>query len=94
MMQQCEICHTSFTWKQISKSLWLAYKPVLCPNCGRRHKIQFLSRLLASLMIVGPLFVLNSLSPFAGTGNFIFSVLIVVPAVLLVLPYMMRYRLA
>ncbi|WP_298826264.1 TIGR04104 family putative zinc finger protein [uncultured Planococcus sp.] len=93
-MQRCVNCRTSFTWKQINKSLWLAYKPVACLNCGMLHKVQFLSRILASMMMVGPLFILNFLSPFAGAWNFIISVLLVMPTVILLLPYIMRYRLA
>ncbi|MGH2317434.1 TIGR04104 family putative zinc finger protein [Planococcus sp. SE5232] len=80
-MQRCVDCQTPFTWKQINKSVWLAYKPITCPNCGMLHKVQFLSRILASIMMVGPLFVLNFIAPFAGTWSFIISVLLVLPAV-------------
>lgn len=93
-MQQCVNCQTPFTWKQINKSVWLAYKPIACLKCGMLHKVQFLSRILASILMVGPLFVLNFLSPFAGTRSLIISVLLVMPAAILLLPYVMRYRLA
>lgn len=94
MMQQCEICQTSFTWKQISKSLWLAYKPVACHNCGRIHKVQFLSRILASLLLVGPIFAFSLFSYPTSTQAFVVGVLVVFPAICLLLPYLMRYRLA
>ncbi|MBT2570248.1 TIGR04104 family putative zinc finger protein [Planococcus sp. ISL-110] len=93
-MQQCEGCHTPFTWKQVSKSLLMAYKPIACPNCGKRHKVQFLSRILASSVMVGSLYAGYFFTALTGPGTLLFSMLVTIPAVLLVLPYLMRYRLA
>lgn len=94
MMQRCDICHTSFTWKQVSKSLWLAYKPIACPVCGKLYKVQFLSRILASILLVGPLFAFSFLAYPASTYALILGVLVLFPAVSLLLPYILRYRLA
>lgn len=93
-MQKCEICRTSFTWKQVSKSLWLAYKPIACQNCGKLYKVQFLSRILASLLVIGPIFAFNLLSYPTSTQTFILAVLIIIPVNSLMLPYLVRYRLA
>nr|WP_081487827.1 TIGR04104 family putative zinc finger protein [Planococcus antarcticus] len=93
-MQQCVICHARFTWKQVSKSLWLAYKPIACTNCGKLYKVQFLSRILASLLLVGSIFAFNLVSYPTSTQAFILAVLVIIPANILVLPYLMRYRLA
>lgn len=94
MMQQCEICQTSFTWKQVSKSLWLAYKPIACPACGKLYKIQFLSRILASVLLVGPIFAFSSFAYPISTYALIFGVLVLFPVISLLLPYILRYRLA
>ncbi|TWT07465.1 hypothetical protein FQV26_06525 [Planococcus sp. CPCC 101016] len=93
-MQRCEICQTSFTWKQISKSLWMAYKQVACPNCGRVHKVRFLSRLLASLLTVGPVFAYSFFSYPTSTQALLFGALALFLFIFLLLPYLMQYRLS
>lgn len=93
-MQRCEVCQSPFTWKQVNKSLWLAYKPIACPNCGRRYKVQFLSRLLVSLLVVGPIFASSFLSHPTNTQALIVVALILLPAICFAMPYLMRYRLA
>lgn len=54
-MQICEVCHTPFAWKQVSKSVALAYKPITCRTCKKRYHIRFSSRILASFLVVGPI---------------------------------------
>ncbi|WP_154669160.1 hypothetical protein [Planococcus antarcticus] len=71
-----------------------AYKPIACTNCGKLHKVQFLSRILASLLLVGSIFAFNLVSYPTSTQAFILAVLVIIPANILVLPYLMRYRLA
>lgn len=92
-MQKCDVCHTPFTWNQVSKSFWLAYKPIACPNCGRRYKVQFLSRILASLLLVGPIFASSFFPSQTNTQALLVAVLIVLPSVCIALPYLIRYRL-
>ncbi|WP_308786063.1 TIGR04104 family putative zinc finger protein [Planomicrobium stackebrandtii] len=92
-MQQCVNCRTPFSWKQVSKSLWLAYKPIACPNCGSLHKVQFLSRLLASIFMVIPIYAAYFFTQLIGPGTFLISVLVIMLSVILAIPYLMRYRL-
>lgn len=51
-LQKCTQCNTRFTWREINKTLWLAYRPLSCRKCGKNHKIQIASRLLLSLITV------------------------------------------
>ncbi|EGA89476.1 hypothetical protein GPDM_09275 [Planococcus donghaensis MPA1U2] len=93
-MQTCEVCRTPFTWKQVTKSLLAAYKPISCRTCGNRYKVQFLSRVLASLLVFGPIFMAILFSRPISTQMLIFVAFIVLPSVFVALPYLIRYRIA
>lgn len=60
-IQQCEHCHKQFTWKEIQASLWLAYRPIKCRECGTVHKILLSSRLVIALITVLPMMVIGVL---------------------------------
>ncbi|WP_445661453.1 TIGR04104 family putative zinc finger protein [Bacillus sp. FSL K6-3431] len=93
-MQKCDKCKTKFKWKQLLISLYLAYKPIQCRQCGTWHKIAFSSRIVVSLLTVLPLWILGlfllnkiSLSMLTtGLALIIFSSLLS-----LFLPILMRY---
>ncbi len=93
-MQKCEVCHTAFTWNQVSKSLLLAYKPIFCHDCKQRYKVRFLSRVLASILLIGPVFISTFFVPPVSTQGLILSAFIFIPLIFMVLPYLIRYRVA
>ena len=51
-MQECTHCQTPFKWSTVYKSLWFAYSPIHCNNCGAKHRITFTSRIIATIMLV------------------------------------------
>ncbi|ANU15482.1 hypothetical protein B481_2149 [Planococcus halocryophilus Or1] len=83
-----------FTWEQVSKSLLAAYKLITCRTCSERYKVQFLSRVLASLLVIGPIFPAILLSPSISTQMLIFVAFIVLPSVFVALSYLIHYRIA
>lgn len=91
-MQKCEVCLTPFTWNQVSKSIWLAYRPIVCRNCSERYKVQFLSRLWISILTIGPIFITTFFSPPTSTKGLILIVFMYLPVIFMLLPYLIRYR--
>lgn len=50
-MQQCENCNRKFGFGQIFKSLWLAYKPIVCKHCNTVNEHTMKNRILTGLSI-------------------------------------------
>ncbi|WP_418000775.1 TIGR04104 family putative zinc finger protein [Lentibacillus amyloliquefaciens] len=81
-MQRCQNCNMSFNWREIYKSfLHMEYKPIVCDNCGTKHKINNSGRwTFVSLTILPAMLFSNFLSPF----NNIFATLIVGLSILMI----------
>ena len=93
-MQICEVCHTPFAWKQVSKSVALAYKPITCRTCKKRYHIRFSSRILASFLVVEPIGIFTFFSPSISMQLLLFIAFLVLLINLMALPYLIRYRTA
>ncbi|GLU44373.1 TIGR04104 family putative zinc finger protein [Allomuricauda sp. NBRC 101325] len=50
-MQQCENCNRKFGFVQIFKSLWLAYKPIVCPQCNAVYEHTMKNRILTAFSV-------------------------------------------
>ncbi|MFJ5564335.1 TIGR04104 family putative zinc finger protein [Lysinibacillus xylanilyticus] len=60
-LQKCDKCNTQFKWSKIIKSIFLAYRPIQCNQCGTEHGIIFFSRIILSLLSVLPLCLFGSI---------------------------------
>ncbi|WP_411789157.1 TIGR04104 family putative zinc finger protein [Halobacillus rhizosphaerae] len=94
LIQKCQNCGQSFSWTHIYLSLWMNYKPILCKECGQKHRLYFYSRLINSLFIIPiALFI-----PFANSKLELSQLFIVTFAIIyfvltsLPLPYLMKYK--
>lgn len=93
-MQKCTQCQTPFKWSAVYKSLWFAYSPIHCNNCGTKHIITFKSRIIATIMLVVlPLLWMNySLNKMAFDATISFSVLVLLILVSLFSPFLVHYK--
>ena len=57
-LSKCSQCETSFSWSQVSTSIWFCYQPILCKVCGTEGRIEYRSRLIGS-MIVFPIWIIG-----------------------------------
>ncbi|MBO0589022.1 hypothetical protein I2484_17140 [Sporosarcina sp. E16_8] len=92
-MQKCDHCNTPFTYGEINKSLWLAYRPIKCRQCGTKHKVLIASRFVLSIIVV-PITVFGIYL----TSNFNLSILSMLAMVLLLtipvsllFPYLVKF---
>ncbi|WP_203248199.1 TIGR04104 family putative zinc finger protein [Sporosarcina beigongshangi] len=92
-LQKCDHCNASFTWSEINKSLWLAYRPITCRQCGTKHKVLVASRFLFVLIVVPMtplgLYVVNTYNP--PILSLIVMLLLLTIPLLLIFPYLARY---
>ncbi|WP_412177870.1 TIGR04104 family putative zinc finger protein [Sporosarcina sp. YIM B06819] len=92
-LQKCNHCNAQFTRGEINKSLWLAYRPIVCTQCGTKHKVLIASRLL-SVVVTVP-FALLGIYLVNNYNQSLLSVLsIIIPLTLLasvISPYLVRY---
>lgn len=94
-LQKCYQCGNRFNWSKIYKSLLIAYLPIKCSECNTEHRIKFSSRIIASLLIVLPMYIfvlfisppLDLAIPPTLLIAFIFAILFS-----LVTPYLIKYR--
>ncbi|MEK3797856.1 TIGR04104 family putative zinc finger protein [Peribacillus sp. FSL H8-0477] len=93
-MQKCIQCQTPFKWSTVYKSLWFAYSPIHCNNCGTKHTITFTSRIIATIMLVVlPLLWMNySFNEMAFDATISFSVLVLLILVSLFSPFLVHYN--
>lgn len=90
MIQKCEGCKTPFSWRQIFSSLWFAFKPVTCRNCGVEHKVANTSRLLAVLLLLVPVIVVFI---FMQHTSIVLPLLLTIAADSLLLPFILKYEI-
>ncbi|WP_226529516.1 TIGR04104 family putative zinc finger protein [Metabacillus niabensis] len=65
-VQQCKKCNVPFSWNNIYRSFWgWVYKPIICENCGMKHRITVSGRFIVTLLTILPMLIfVNFLSPF------------------------------
>ena len=92
-LQKCDHCHTPFTWREINKSLWLAYRPITCRKCGTKHKIQGASRFVLAIVAVPTtliaVYVINNYN-LSLYSNFIL-LLVLITFISSLFPYLVKY---
>ncbi|RHW38161.1 hypothetical protein D1B31_15435 [Neobacillus notoginsengisoli] len=89
-MQKCENCNMPFSWGKITKSIGWLYKPI---NCGTKHKITFLSRCRVVALGTLPFFVFTYfLTPFNTYNVNIGIALLIAIFIILIAPYVVKYR--
>lgn len=90
-MQKCTECNQAFKWSQFFQSLWLAFRPVSCRNCGTVHTVAGASRLLATLMLLVPVVYIFIFMQNAGLAEIFLPVALVIAAVSITLPFVLKY---
>ncbi|KOO51528.1 TIGR04104 family putative zinc finger protein [Viridibacillus arvi] len=93
-LQNCEKCKFQFNWSKIFKSIWAAYRPIQCSQCGTKHRITFTSRTLISLLTIPPMMIFGSSLLNKWSLSISYTVLImIIYGVLLsvVFPYLVKY---
>jgi CXXC-20-CXXC protein len=92
-LQKCDHCNAQFTWGEINKSLWLAYRPITCRKCGTKHKVLVASRFLFALIVVPMtmlgLHLVNTYN-ISTLSLIVIFILLTIP-LLLISPYLARY---
>lgn len=91
-MQRCAECNQAFKWNQLYKSLWLAFKPVRCRNCGTVHKVASASRLLVALLLLVPVIYISIFMQNLGLVEVILPIAAVIVLVSLGLPFLLKYE--
>ena len=94
-LQKCETCGNRFNWSTIYKSLLIAYRPIKCSECNTAHRIMFSSRIIASLLIVLPMYIIFLvISPpldLTIPSTLLIAILFAIPFSL-VTPYLIKYQ--
>jgi len=94
-IQKCEHCTHRFSWSKIYKSNTYIYKPIKCSQCGTEHQVLFTSRIVASIMVVLPIYLFGFLIASQweiSTGYTILSMVSIGLISTLILPYVMKYQ--
>ncbi|MBW9234797.1 hypothetical protein JQK62_21665, partial [Leptospira santarosai] len=84
-----------FSWRKIYKSTIFFYQPITCSQCSSEHRIRFISRIVASIMIVLPIYLLGLFLASRweiSTGYTILSMVSIGLISTLILPYVMKYQ--
>lgn len=91
-LPKCDQCRTMFSWGQVSKSLSLFYRPIICPVCKTENRITFRSRLVGSVIIM-PIILIGSISTIISLSLPVTITLIIVTGLIamLIQPYFMKY---
>ncbi|AYC30536.1 TIGR04104 family putative zinc finger protein [Paenisporosarcina cavernae] len=95
LMQSCENCGEKFTWKQIWKSMNLAYRPIYCKKCGTVYKVPFDQKWKVAFIISFPLLILEFFSFPIFEVSLRSSLIILLSwtvVVMLSLPFTIRYK--
>lgn len=94
-IQKCNNCKKTFSWREIYKSLMIAYRPITCSECKTKHEIAFASRILISFVIVLPLVIFLFLIP----DQRLFSTFTIVAFYIMyfiltssIFPFLVKYR--
>lgn len=105
-MQKCNVCSKKFLWRQVLKSIWFGPRVIKCHNCQTKYKISYISKLLWSIISLGPcifltMYILQSSFWETLTENWSFTARFIfghVPFILWILntqiflPYIMRFK--
>lgn len=94
MMQRCAICNQPFKWNQFFISLWLAFQPVKCRNCGTVYKVANTSRLLATLLLLVPIIYISVFIRNLSFLEVLLPTATVIALVSLGLPFLLEYEKA
>ncbi|MGE7768585.1 TIGR04104 family putative zinc finger protein [Peribacillus sp. NPDC096540] len=93
-LQKCDKCNTQFKWGKISKSLFLAYRPIQCNQCGMKHRITFFSRIIISLLIVPPIWIFSFIisNQLSLSTSYTVSIMIIYSVLIsLFFPFLVKY---
>lgn len=94
-LQKCFKCHHRFSWGKIFKSNIFMYKPIQCSQCGTEHRITFLSRIVAAVVLVLPMYFFGFYLGWQWHLPYGYAFLLVVSLgiiSLLLLPFVQKYR--
>ncbi|WP_413469216.1 TIGR04104 family putative zinc finger protein [Rossellomorea aquimaris] len=93
ILQKCDKCHRTFSWKTIFRSFIWTYKPIHCTNCGTVHEITIRGRFSFTLCTILPaILFFNFLTPFENfVLTFVIGMLILLVGTLLT-PFLVTYK--
>ena len=91
-MQKCTECKQKFKWSQFFISLWLAFQPVTCRNCGTEHTVANASRLLATLLLLVPVIYIFVFMQNLELSEILVPVVSVIAIISAILPFVMKYE--
>lgn len=92
MMQRCTNCQQKFKWSQFFQSLWLAFRPVKCRNCGTLHKVANASRLLATLLLLVPVIYISVFMENLRLLEILWPIAVVIIIASVSFPFILKYE--
>ncbi|MFD1031032.1 TIGR04104 family putative zinc finger protein [Metaplanococcus flavidus] len=91
-MQKCTECQQPFKWSQFFLSLWLAFQPVKCRNCGTEYNVANTSRLLATLLLLVPVIYIFIFMQELELSEILIPIVSVIAVISVILPFIMKYE--
>lgn len=81
----------SFKWSQLFQSLWIAFRPITCRNCGTVHNVASGSRLLATLLLLVPVIYIFIFMQNLELAEILLPIAAVIAVVSVILPFILKY---
>lgn len=81
----------SFKWSQLFQSLWIAFRPITCRNCGTVHNVASASRLLATLLLLVPVIYIFIFMQNLELAEILLPIAAVIAVVSVILPFILKY---
>lgn len=95
-MQKCLKCTNRFTWKEITKYIWVkGYEPIECDQCNTIHYFNWTTRLsVAAIIGVPPILTHKIRYTYIELGHyFILVYLLVIALGVCLTPFYARYHM-
>lgn len=90
---KCKNCGMKFKYKNL---LFVLFRPdsLKCRNCGAVHEMNFISRIIPSVLIILPIIMRNSIKALLPTMSLVYiAYLFYLIIIIIISPYIFRYKL-
>lgn len=94
-MQKCQNCNVPFSWGKVYKSFWglTGYQPIVCDNCGVKHKITIIGRFtVVTLTILPMLIITNNIIPYTSFISTLITGLAILFTGSMFTPFLVRFK--
>ncbi|WP_246943200.1 TIGR04104 family putative zinc finger protein [Bacillus pinisoli] len=88
----CIECGHAFTWKNIFKNIWTAYKPMKCQKCSKTYKVTNGSQALVTLLVIVPMLVFGELLSMLSLLPKLSIMIFVGFFISLFVPFLLKYK--